>query len=121
MTYEMAIGGLALAPMCVWEMFSPASHSHFHLQLLSIGALLYLIVPCTVLAYTVWYTILERRDASEMSPFLYIQPVVGAFLGWWLLGDPISKFTIAGALLVLVALMLLTAAGRLNRAKPLPE
>jgi len=121
MTYEMTIAGIALAPLCVWEMFSPASHSHIHFHALSILALLYLIVPCTVLGYTVWYTILERRDASEMSPFLYIQPVVGAFLGWWLLGDHISDFTIGGAVLVMVALMTLTTFSGANKAKPLPE
>ena len=121
MTYEMTIGALALAPLCVWEMLAPAGHGSHHFFPLALGALAYLIVPCTVLAYTVWYTILERRDASEMSPFLYIQPVAGAFLGWWLLGDRISLFTVWGALLVLLALMALTSAGSADKVRPLPE
>ena len=41
-----------------------------------------------------------------MSVFLFIQPVAGALLGAYFLGDRITPFTIGGALLVLGAVAL---------------
>lgn len=117
-TYEMTIGALVLAPLSAWELFSKAGHGHIALTHASLWALAYLIVPCTVISYTVWYKLLEGRDAGEMSVSLYVQPVAGAILGWYFLGDHISGFTIAGTALVFGALFVLTAAG--VRAMPVP-
>ncbi len=117
-TYEMAIGSLALAPLAAWELFFRAGRPHIMLDHASLWALAYLIVPCTVVSYTVWYKLLEGRDAGEMSVSLYVQPAVGAVLGWYFLGDHISAFTIAGTALVFGALFVLTAAG--IRPVPVP-
>ena len=67
----------------------------------------YLVLPCTVLAYTIWFMILDKRNAGEMSVFLFIQPVVGTLLGVWLLHDPLTAFKIVGAALVLLGIALL--------------
>lgn len=138
-SYEMTIGGLALAPFASWELFGPLAMStqhhgvdahmvscatlpggpgHLALTSASAWAVLYLILPCTVLGYTVWYTLLEGRDAGEMSVSLYIQPAVGALLGWYFLGDHITAYTLGGGALVFVALFVLT----MSRARtgPIP-
>ena len=115
-TYEMTIGSLVLAPLCVWELFCSDTHGQLVFTVSSAASLFYLIVPCTVIAYTVWYTVLGGRDIGEMSLFLYIQPVIGAFLGWHFLGDKITVFTIIGAALVLLSLVRLTSAGSTRTA-----
>jgi len=66
-------------------------------------SLAYLILPCTVFGYMAWFTVLDKREAGEMSVFLFIQPVAGAFLGAFFLGDRITMFTLIGAVLVLLA------------------
>lgn len=104
-TYQMLSGAVALAPFSLYEMMNQIASGH-PLALPPAGALwslLYLIIPCTVLGYLIWFSILDKTDASEMSVFLFIQPVAGAALGAYFLGDKITVFTIAGALLVLLA------------------
>ncbi len=113
MTYQMLSGAIALAPFAMWELAQPGHAPHPTAA--ALWSLLYLVVPCTVFAYTVWFTILETRGAGEMSVFLFIQPVSGALLGAWLLHEPVTVWTIAGAVLVLSGVALI------NRRPPLPK
>ena len=114
-TYQMLSGAVALAPFSVWELMSRAADGHGLTvpPASALLSLLYLVVPCTVVGYLAWFTILDKREAGEMSIFLFIQPVAGALLGAYFLGDRITPFTLAGALLVLGAVALV------NR-RPLP-
>lgn len=106
MTYQMTSGAIALAPFAAWELIysgrvltiPPAP---------ALWSLLYLVLPCTVFAYTVWFTILDKRSAGEMSVYLFVQPVGGAFLGAYFLGDKITLYTLAGAALVLLGVALI--------------
>ncbi len=115
MTYQMTSGAIALAPFAVWELTQQALHG----QALALPpapalwSLLYLVLPCTVLGYTVWFTILDKREAGEMSVFLFIQPVFGAFLGAGFCHEPVTVFTVIGAVLVLLGV------GLINR-RPVP-
>ena len=115
MTYQMASGAIALAPLAVRDILHAAPGT-LTVTAPAALALLYLIVPCTVLAYTVWYAILERRGPGEMSVFLFIQPVVGTALGAILLHEPVTAWKIAGAALVMGGVALLH-----RRHRPMPE
>lgn len=113
-TYQMLSGAVALAPFSAYELSHQIASGH-PLSLPPAGALwslLYLIIPCTVLGYLIWFSILDKCDASEMSVFLFIQPVAGAALGSYFLGDKITIFTVGGTALVLLAV------GLVNRRPP---
>ena len=115
-TYQMLSGAVALAPFAAYEMTRQIAGGH-PITLpppAALWSLLYLIVPCTVLGYLVWFSILDKHDAGEMSVFLFIQPVAGAGLGAYFLGDKITVFTVIGAALVLCAV------GLVNRRAPKP-
>lgn len=117
-TYQMLSGAIALAPFSVWEM---VQHGHTpHPSMPALWSLLYLIVPCTVLGYVIWFTVLDQRSPGEMSVFLFIQPVAGAFLGAHFLGDKITSFTLVGAALVLTAVFLVNQRPALPRVTPPP-
>ncbi len=103
-TYQMLSGAITLAPFSVWEMVQQGHTPQPSIP--ALWSLLYLILPCTVLGYIIWFTVLEKREASEMSVFLFIQPVAGAFLGAHFLGDKITLFTLLGAVAVLAAVFL---------------
>ncbi len=116
-TYQMTSGSIALAPFALYEL-SRAAQAGYPLALPPLPvwlSLAYLVLPCTVLAYTVWFMILDKRQAGEMSVFLFIQPVVGTLLGVWLLHDTLTPFKIGGALLVLLGI------GLIGRRPPLPK
>jgi drug/metabolite transporter (DMT)-like permease len=109
MTYQMATGSLTLAPFAASELIRAAQGGHPS-ALPSVNAwlsLTYLVLPCTVLAYTVWFMILDKRGAGEMSVFLFIQPVVGMLLGVCFLHDALTAFKVGGALLVLLGIGLI--------------
>ena len=74
---------------------------------------IYLAVVVTALGYLVWNYVLERVEAPRLAIFINVQPVVGALLGVWWLGEPLTAFTVAGGILVLLGLHLAIRAGRM--------
>lgn len=115
-TYQMISGAIALAPFSLWELLQPRATNPLSLfaQPSIALSLLYLIVPCTVLAYTAWFSILDKHDAGDMSVFLFLQPIVGTILGAYFFHDAVTRYTLLGAVLVLSGIALI------NRRPPLP-
>jgi len=73
---------------------------------------LYLGVVITALGYAVWNWCLDRLGASRVAIFVNVQPLAGALIGVWWLGEPLTAFTIAGGLLILAGVHLTVKAGR---------
>jgi len=73
----------------------------------------YLALVVTALGYLVWNYALERVEAPRLALFINVQPVVGALLGVWWLREPLTVFTVAGGVLVLLGLHLAFRAGRM--------
>lgn len=119
-TYQMLSGAVALAPFSAYELMRLATQGHGLVfpAAPALWSLAYLILPCTVFGYMVWFTVLDKREASEMSVFLFIQPVAGALLGAYFLGDKVTVFTVLGAVLVLLAVGLVNH--RFPAAPPQP-
>lgn len=121
-TYQMMSGAIALAPFSLWEMMhTQAAHPlSLFTRPSTLLSLLYLIIPCTVLAYTVWFSILDKHEAGEMSVFLFLQPIVGTILGAYFFHDAVTRFTLIGAALVLTGIALINRRPPLPLAPPLP-
>ncbi len=107
-TYEFLLGSLLLAPFAVWETVTngPVSPTPA-----AWGAFLYLLGPCTVIAYTVWFMLLEVADASELSVFIFLQPVAGTLMGVFWFRDPFTALTALGGALVLIGVACITRPG----------
>jgi drug/metabolite transporter (DMT)-like permease len=100
-------GAVAMAPLVAVEWMAGAR------PVASVPALLgtiYLAAVITALGYVAWNWALARVEASRAAAFLTVQPVVGALLGAAALGDPVSVYTGAGGLLIVVGLWLSAAA-----------
>jgi drug/metabolite transporter (DMT)-like permease len=54
----------------------------------------------SIFAYIVWYRVIKVVPVSQAALSLFIQPVVGTALGYWMLGEHIGWHTAIGALLV---------------------
>ena len=78
----------------------------------TIAGTLYLGIVMTALGYAVWNWCLERVEAPRVAVFLNIQPLAGALLGVWWLGERLTVFTVTGGLLILLGLHLTVKAGR---------
>ncbi len=78
----------------------------------AVAGTLYLGVVMTALGYAVWNWCLERVETPRVAIFLNIQPLGGALLGVWWLGERLTPFTVAGGLLILAGLHLTVKARR---------
>jgi len=70
----------------------------------AVAGTLYLALVITAFGYLAWNWALRRVEAARAAIFLNVQPVVGAFLGVALLGEPLTAFTLAGGALIIAGL-----------------
>jgi drug/metabolite transporter (DMT)-like permease len=64
----------------------------------------YLIIFASVIAFTAYITAIKLLPINIVMTYAYVNPVLALFLGWWLLNEPITSWTIGGAVLVLIAI-----------------
>jgi drug/metabolite transporter (DMT)-like permease len=74
----------------------------------SIGALVYLALFGSVVAFVVYYRLLKVVPVSLLALVSYAFPIVAVALGWLVLDETLSGSTLAGAGMVLVGIALAT-------------
>lgn len=82
------------------------------IQLKTIGAALYLAMLCSVYAYFVWYSGVDRIGAVKTSAFSYFNPLFAILAGIWLMNETVTVYIIAGGLTVIAGVYLTNKAGR---------
>lgn len=94
------LGGslVLLAASAVWER---KEASYWTVR--SLVALLFLAVFGSALAFAVYYWLLRRMHAYQLSTITLIVPLVAMLEGWLLLGERISALMLMAATVVLVA------------------
>lgn len=75
------------------------------------SAVLGLAALSTSLAYIVFFQIVRRSGASNVMLVTLLIPVTAVFLGWLVLGEPISIREIAGAIVIGSALLVIDRRG----------
>ncbi|WP_276261102.1 DMT family transporter [Haloglomus litoreum] len=102
--WSMALGGVLLyaASLAAGEGFAAATFSTT-----AIGAILYLGVFSTALAFVIYFTILDRYGALETSLVAYLVPVVATVAGILVLNEQVTLATIGGFVVVFVGFALL--------------
>lgn len=98
--YAFLIGNLGLIPFLSNSFFDQV----MNLSLVTWASVLFLAFFPTVIAYTLWYSALEIKQASEISVFLYATPVISTLLGAIFLGEQITVFYVLGGIFVLAGL-----------------
>ena len=68
----------------------------------SLGALLYLIVAGSLLAFTAYVWLLQNAPLSTVATYAYVNPLVAIVLGWAILSEDIT-WSIVAATVVIVA------------------
>ena len=64
-------------------------------------AVLVLAIGGYVVAYSIWYGLMQRYRVDQVTPFALLMPVVGVFAGAAMLGEHLSLASIAGGSVVL--------------------
>ena len=111
---QMLAGGAVLAVMAgltgEFGRFDPAAVSAD-----SIGALAYLTVVGSLLAFTAYGWLLRVAPLPLIATYAYVNPVVAVILGAVVRGEPIDPRTIlAGAVIVGAVALIVTARGRMT-------
>ena len=70
-------------------------------------ALLYLIFIGSLLAFTCFVWLLKQVSATKVASHAFVNPVVAVALGAWILGEPVTRITMAGMALILLSVFLM--------------
>ncbi|MCJ8143229.1 EamA family transporter [Ancylobacter sp. A5.8] len=70
-------------------------------------AVIYSAIASSIVAYGIWYWLLQRYPINSVVPFSMLNPLLTVLLGIVLLGDAPSPVKIAGALVMLVGVALI--------------
>jgi len=73
-------------------------------------ALAYLIVFGSGIGFSAYIYILHKSTAARVATYAFVNPVVALFLGWLILGEPLSLRTVLAAAVILTAVVLVITA-----------
>jgi drug/metabolite transporter (DMT)-like permease len=99
----MIIGWAIILP---WVIVDQGLGAILHLTGTTIGAMLFLGIACSGLAYIFWYAALTKLEATETSALLYFEPLVTQAVAWSYLGEPMSLGIILGGGVILLGVWL---------------
>jgi drug/metabolite transporter (DMT)-like permease len=107
-TAMQMIGGGVL--LLLWGLLL-GEYAHFHIinfSAKSIGALIYLIIFGSLVGFTAYLWLLKNAGVARTSTYAFVNPLVAIFLGWAFAGEKLDAQTAIAALLVLVAVIVIT-------------
>jgi drug/metabolite transporter (DMT)-like permease len=80
--------------------------SRFSLTPRTFGALAYLIIFGSIVAYSAYVYATKHIRTTKLSLFAYINPVVAVVLGWWILDEELTWVSILAMVIILGGLAL---------------
>ena len=99
--------------------------SRLHLSRISaasLGAVGFLIVFGSLVAFTAYAWLLKNASSSLLSTYAYVNPAVAVFLGWALVGEHVGGKEAAAGLVILSSIILLVfGRGPRAAAEPIAE
>ncbi len=104
---QMLLGGVFLAIVSV-TLGEPHGFDPAAVSLGAWVALLYLIVPGSIIAFTAYVWLLHHESPTRVGTYAYVNPVVAVLLGYFLAGEELGLRTILGTLFILVSVVVIT-------------
>lgn len=97
------LGAIWLIPFCAISM---AGVQWNRIPMNAWWGLSYMVLFGSLIAYLIFAFALEKLSASKVAAFSYLQPVMAALLGIWLLNEKISLKVVIGGTLILLGVYL---------------
>lgn len=101
-------GGLALAPFA----FTVSSVSDVVPSWRLLGALAFLVVFVSIIAYLLWFHLLTVCGASAASAYHFLMPPLGMLFGWLILDEHLALNDLLGIVPVALGIYLVTRPAR---------
>ncbi|MBS0376159.1 MAG: EamA family transporter [Proteobacteria bacterium] len=93
----LAVAGLGLGEGAEWR-YDPTA----------LAALAFLMLFSSCLAYTAFGYLMVHTTPARLSTYAYVNPVIAALTGWWLLGERLSGTQLAGTGIILVGVVIVS-------------
>lgn len=74
------------------------------------AAFAYLVLVGSLAGYSAFVWLVKHSTAARTATYAYVNPVVAVFLGWLLLGEPVTGRTLAASAVILAAVVIVTLA-----------
>ena len=97
----------ALVPLLLLGLSTEGNPLHFHWTRLAVGCLLYLALIGSVLAFLLFYWLLNRVAVTNLLTISLITPPLAVAFGWVVAGETLSRWALLGAALVLLGVALI--------------
>lgn len=81
-------------------------------------ALAYLIIAGSIVAFTAYVWLIHHESPTKVGTYAYVNPVVAVLLGYALGGEALGPRTIAGTVLVLVSVVVITTTPKKLESTP---
>lgn len=75
-------------------------------------AVLYSAVICSIIAYSLWYSLLKKYPANQIIPFSLLSPVFAVVMGAVFMGDSLNFWKTSGALTIVGGALIAIKAGK---------
>jgi probable blue pigment (indigoidine) exporter len=98
---QMTFGGIILL---ILALLTENIVSSWNIE--SIGILLWLAIPGSIVQFSLWFLLLTKLDPSKASSFLFLAPVFGVLTGVWWLNEHLDSLIIYGGLCVFAGIFL---------------
>ncbi|NGQ97032.1 EamA family transporter [Brevibacillus sp. SYP-B805] len=109
-TYALLWAVLFTLPAMLWELSVAAVSPTVWTNPYILWGVLYLGLVSTAAAFFLWNKGMALMDAGTGAFFLFLQPVVGSFLGWLLLGESLTLPFFLGGLLIAAGVLIVGTA-----------
>jgi drug/metabolite transporter (DMT)-like permease len=73
-------------------------------------AVFYLVVFGSWVGYTAYIYLLKHVPSAKVATYAYVNPLIAVFLGWLVLHERLDAFIFTGAVIIVIAVVLVTTA-----------
>jgi drug/metabolite transporter (DMT)-like permease len=84
-------------------------HHHADWSWPGLAAIAYLITFGSLVGFTAYIWLLEHVPTPKVATYAYVNPVVAVFLGWLILHERLDRFMLAGMIVIVAAVALVTS------------
>ncbi len=98
--YAALFGTVFTLPMMVWELSTTEVDWSFGWEIWA--SVLYIGIISTAVAFYLWNKGFEMLSAGSAAVFFFVQPIIGALLGWLLLNETLDLSFVLGAICILL-------------------
>jgi drug/metabolite transporter (DMT)-like permease len=102
-TWFFMLSGIFMIPLS-WQKWSVIQN--FQMDSTFIGLAAYSIIGATIITYFLNNWVLKRIESSKVALFIYLQPVVAAFIGISFLGEQITIMMVASISLIILGMII---------------